>query len=160
MWQQYKKAFKEIVAYLKNHVKEEYHPGYYASFLVIVIATITANYFLFPRETVEVWITNTYYGRELCILIYTAFYGIPYYLVVGLYAYFHKENKIFKSREFWIKSLLGILLLSVDASFYYYRYAATLGHFPGESYVYRKIAGTFISLDCDLVAVVDFQKMV
>ena len=24
---------------------------------------------------VEVWITNNYYGRELCMLIYMAFYG-------------------------------------------------------------------------------------
>ncbi|MEZ4852321.1 MAG: CPBP family intramembrane glutamic endopeptidase [Bacteroidia bacterium] len=158
MWQEYTQAFKDILAYFKKHVKEEYHPGYYASFVVIVIATIAANYLLFPKHTVETWITNNYYGRELCILIYLVFYGIPYYLVLGLYAWFHKENQVFKSREFWVKSLLGLLLLSVDASFYYYRYAGNLASYSGEAYVFRKIAGTFISFIVIWIPLLIFKK--
>ena len=158
MWQEYKQAFKEILAYLKNHIKEEYHPGYYASFIVIIIATISANYLLFPKYTVETWITNNFYGRELCILIYMIFYGVPYYLIVGLYAWFHREKEVFQKREFWVKSFMGLMLLSVDASFYYYRYAANLGEAPGEAYVYRKIAGTFISLVVIWIPLLIFKK--
>ena len=140
-----KSSLQKIIGYFRQHFKEDFHPGYYITIAIMLVVSISLNYFLIPGKTVERWITNNFYGQELCILIYICFYGLPYYLTSFAYAYFHKDWSHFRSPEFWIKSLLGITLLSIDASFYYYRYSMDLVDGHAAKYVVRKCAGTLIS---------------
>lgn len=158
MLQKYKAGFWEIIGYLRAHLKEDFHIGYYLFTAGFLLLSLFGNYYLLPDRTVERWITDHYYGREICILWYMAFYGIPYLIIVGAYAWFHKQGQLFRSREFWIKALFGIFVLSLDASFYYYRSVVSLAENGTEAYIYRKIAGNLISFVAMWIPLLLFKK--
>ncbi|MCI4670529.1 MAG: hypothetical protein MRZ79_20500 [Bacteroidia bacterium] len=122
MLEKYKKSFRKILSYFPEHWREEFNIGYYISMLVFLGVSVYLNYFLLERYTIERWMQIQGYGKEICILYYMIFYGIPFYVGVGLYAFFHKKWEIFSNSEFWIRSLFILLVLSFDACFYYYKF--------------------------------------
>lgn len=136
---------KKIFQQLRDHIQEEFNWGYYISVGLFLALMTGLNYFLLPDRTIERWITSHYYGKEICMLYYLAFYGLPYFFAVGAYAWFHKAGHIFRERSFWIKSILAITLLSIDASFYYYQLMLDWAETLAGQYVLRKCLATFIS---------------
>lgn len=140
------KDLATVVQYLKDHLKEDFSWGYYLTVLAFIGGCIAFNYGGFERGTGENWLIRKTYGSELGILAYVAFYAVPYYVILIFTSIFQKETGFWKSRQFWIRSLWGLFLLSLDAAFYYYRYTKGLADNPYWKYFILKFAGNLISV--------------
>ncbi len=149
-----------IIAYLKDHLKEDFSWGYYGGVLVFLGICIGANYFGFEHATGENWLIRKTYGSEWGILAYMAFYGVPYYLIVLWQGLFHEQGKMWKERQFWVRSLFGLLLISLDAAFYYYRYTSGLVEDVYWKYFVLKCAGNLISVLAIFVPLWIWYRMV
>ncbi|MBT1697770.1 CPBP family intramembrane metalloprotease [Fulvivirgaceae bacterium PWU4] len=102
---------KKIWNFLKKHVSEDFNGRYYAVIAVFLILSISLNYaFDFEDNELE---TMEGYPK---FFAYVLFYSIPYFFSVYMYAVFKKRKDIFSRRDFWIKSLLAIAVLSLDSS--------------------------------------------
>lgn len=112
---------KQILQDLRDHIKAEANLGYYLSVAVILIIAIGLNYFLIPGKKLEAWIVLPVRETHWATLIYVAMYGIPYLLAVLAYVYFHREKDLLRSKDFWIRATVGLLILSFDAAFFYHR---------------------------------------
>lgn len=102
---------KKIWNFLKKHVSEDFNGRYYAVIAVFLIVSISLNYaFDFEDDELE-----TMEGHPK-FFAYVLFYAIPYFFSVYMYAVFKKRKDLLRKREFWIKSLLAITVLSLDSS--------------------------------------------
>jgi len=132
---------KKILQYLQEHIRSEYHPGYYITVGLMLTGMIVGNYMLnFETD----WVIRPYFRTEWGLLAYMLFYGVPYMLTILAYAFFHDEWKIFRDRDFWIRTSVIILILGFDGGFYYYDWAVqNLGLTNAyEHYWIRRCAGT------------------
>ena len=145
-WFHPQRDLQTIAGYLRSHLKEDFSWGYYLGVLVFLGICIALNYFGFERGTGENWLIRKTYGSEWGILAYIGFYAAPYYLIVLWQGFFHKGLGFWRNREFWIRTLFGLALLSLDAAFYYYRYAGLLADDPYWKYFVLKCAGNMISV--------------
>ena len=105
---------KHILQDLRDHLKAEANVGYYVSVGLILIGVIWLNYFSLPNQTFEYWLIKPLYGTQWGTLAYLALYGIPYFLAVLAYIVFHKEKVLLRSKGFWIRAGVGLLILSFD----------------------------------------------
>lgn len=141
-----RRDLNSIVGYLRDFLKEDFSWGYYLTVLVFIGSCIVWNYFGFERGTGEKWLIRKVYGSEWGILAYVGFYAVPYYLILVFQSIFHKEVGFWKDREFWIRTGLGLFLLSLDAAFYYYRATGALADSPYMRYFILKCAGNLLSV--------------
>lgn len=99
---------KQILSYVREYIREEWYPAYFASVGAFLVACFTLNYSLeFEQRSV----------RQLAhplaqLLFYLFFYGIPYVIVLALYARFSRR-RFARERGFHVLVLFGIVLLSV-----------------------------------------------
>lgn len=138
-------AFLKILRYFPQHWREDFKGGYYLSVLAMLAIFTGLNYYLLPDVKLERWITNHYYGQWTCTLWYLAFYGVPYYLTVLLYAAFFNRWDLLRSRKFWLRSLFGLTVISIDASFAWYREIVALIDGSVPKYIWQKYLGNFYS---------------
>lgn len=151
-------SLKKIIGYFRQHLREDFNPWYYLIMGVFLTCAILFNYFFLDGLTVERWITRNFYGREICTLVYMAFYGFPYFFALGLHSFFHGETDFWKKRDFWIRILFGLFIISLDASFYYYRYAGELAETVAGRYIFRKWAANLISVAAIFVPLLLFKR--
>lgn len=102
---------KTIWKYLSNHLRTDFHTYQYLFILIFLCISITINYqldfsdrYLDPLKGFQ-----RFYFRFL-------FFAFAYYATASIVALTKKENNFFSRRQFWIKSLLAISLLSLDSS--------------------------------------------
>lgn len=102
---------KKIWKFLKNHLQEDFNPRQYAVIAFFMFVSITLNYtFDFEDDYLEMMAGYPKF------IAYFFFYSIPYFLSVYVYTHFQKIANIFNNPDFWIKSLFGITLLTLDSS--------------------------------------------
>lgn len=140
-----REAFLKILKYFPSYWREEFKWGYYLSVLAMLGIFAGLNYYLLPDVTIERWITRRYYGEFECMWWYLGFYGIPYYLTVVLYSVFHNRWDILRNRQFWLRSLFGLLVISMDASFSWYQHLLQDIDGYANRYVWFKYIGNFYS---------------
>src|SRR5688572_5237414 len=105
---------KKIWNFLRTHLREDFNAIQYAIIAIFMIISISVNYaFDFEDDYLE---TMTGYRK---FITYLFFYAIPYFFSVYLYAHFQKIKNIFYRREFWVKSMFGLTLLTLDSSMPY-----------------------------------------
>ncbi len=106
---------KKILHLVKNHIREDFQFTYYATLLTFLAGTLAFNY------TVDIenkWI-DQYASRPIRIVLYFLLYGIGYYLACVFVSHFKKDTSFWKSKDFWIFSLVGLFILSLDRGFPY-----------------------------------------
>lgn len=149
---------KKIFSYLREHLASDFSPSYYALMAVLMGASVWLNFYFFAdyaREhlhwqnlTFESWMRNTILpNRPMLVGAYMLFYGVPYYLTVGIAALFARDKTPFRGWEFWAKSLLALAIISFDASFRLFNfvdYPATFS--DGDRYWMNKILGNLSSI--------------
>lgn len=167
----YRSSFAKILGYFPKHWKEEAHWGYYISLLFFLGVSLYVNYYKLPieaiswlegmlgKETYEAFVylftkrpstierhIQGFYRSPIMMWYYVLFYGFPYMVGVLLYASWLKRWEIFRKPEFWIKVVVGILILSFDAAFYYQR--ELLGYFDTapSRYLARKVLDNMSSI--------------
>lgn len=106
---------RKIWDLLKRHWLADFDPRYYASIVLFLTLSLSINYFL----GLENQIIDRHPSKSLRILWYFLLYGAAYYGAFLLMVYFKKRTEILKSRSFWLLTLLGLFLLSLDSGFPY-----------------------------------------
>jgi hypothetical protein len=106
---------KKIIRYFRDFHKEYYHTKMYVFITLFIVTLITINY-LFDIENSYI---DRYYGKPIRILFYFCYHAQAYFGVL-LIIYFFGRGKLLLSSEFWIKSIFGFLILSVDRSVFPY----------------------------------------
>lgn len=104
---------KEIIRYLKQFINEDFHLGAYIYVFVFLATAIFLNY-LFDFEHT---ILNRHYGKPSCALLYFLTYLTCYYGLIIPVLLLKKKTAVIKNYRFWIKSLVIILIISVDRGF-------------------------------------------
>ncbi len=103
---------KKIIRFLIEHIRDEFHPGYYfLTFLYLGIA-IYLNY---AHDLKQIHIDN-YYGEASQYLRYFILFSLSYYLPAFLYALFNKDHEAIKKPAFWGISLFTLIVLAADSA--------------------------------------------
>nr|MDA3816205.1 CPBP family intramembrane metalloprotease [Prolixibacteraceae bacterium] len=98
----------------------DFHHGYFQKSLYLFTALFIALLILINYTfDIEDSFIDSFYGKPLRILFFLLYHGIAYYGVI-LIIYFHDKNNIAFTQRFWVKSFLGLLILSVDRSVFPY----------------------------------------
>lgn len=102
---------KKIWKYLRIHLTEDFHLKHY-----ILIALLLASFLLFNYtfDFADTYLEGLKGFRK--IGAYFIFYSSIYYSTLYSYIHFYKQKKIPKNKMFWVKSIFGIFILSLDSS--------------------------------------------
>lgn len=112
---------KQILKYLKGYLKTNFHLGLYIATAVFLTISLIFNYTL----DFEDGYLDPLYGTPLHFVAMFLFQGIPF-LVVCLLIYAFNINKDWiRSRDFWIKFVIGFAILSVDRTFFAHKWLLT-----------------------------------
>jgi hypothetical protein len=106
---------RKIWDMLKKHWRADFDPKYYLSVVLFLAVSLSINYYL----GLENQIIDRHPNKSLRILWYFLLYGAAYYGAFLLMVYFKKRTEILKSWSFWLLTLMGLLLLSLDSGFPY-----------------------------------------
>lgn len=135
---------RSIVLYLKEHLKTDFKPAYYLVAFGFIALCILLNYTTAPSgyRSWEFYMVRTLYvpGSAWCFPAYFCFYGLPYLVLVGITAFFHPEARFWQQREFWLRSVFILLLLSAQGSLGLHRYVGQQFSFPPDKYFALRIS--------------------
>src|SRR5688572_33395638 len=106
---------KKIWQYLVGHVKEDFNARQYVPVFLLIVVVLFINYtFNFDDLVLKSQRGFTKW------LFYFLFYAVAYYGTLIPVSFFSK-NRFFSDKLFWIKSIVGLLALSLDSSVPYLR---------------------------------------
>ena len=103
---------KKILGYFKDYHKVYFNSKLYLISLLFIAALIFFNYSLDFEDS----IIDSYRGSHLRIVFYSLYHLFGYYGII-LLIYFFGNEKLKLTKEFWIKSALGFLILGFDRSY-------------------------------------------
>lgn len=106
---------KKLLQLIKEHWREDFRIGYYLSFVVLLFTIVSVNYSI----NLENGVIDKYTGQAVRILYFFILYGCIYYCSYLLISFWNKEWFFWKSKVFWIHSVFGLLILSLDRGFPY-----------------------------------------
>ncbi|MFA9391346.1 MAG: CPBP family intramembrane glutamic endopeptidase [Prolixibacteraceae bacterium] len=120
---------KKFIGYFKD-----FHQGYYNTSLYTIVflfigLLIGINY----KFDFEDSIIDSYYGRSIRIVFYFLIHGIAFYGVLFL-MWAHDKNKVNFSGQFFIKSMIGMLILGTDRAVYPFISDFLISEVPSETY--------------------------
>ena len=102
---------KKFIGYFKD-----FHRGYFQKTLYLYTALFVGLLVMINYHfDVEDSFIDSFYGNPVRILLFLFYHGIAYYGVI-LIAYFHSKESVTFNCRFWVKSLLGLFILSFDRS--------------------------------------------
>jgi hypothetical protein len=105
---------KKIWRYLQEHIHQDFHLPQYVALATFIAVFLFINY--------SIKLENDILDKQeglLKVLCFFLTYATAYYFAAGTYSAFRRETAFWKSRTFWIKSLLVLLVLSIDTSMPY-----------------------------------------
>lgn len=126
---------KQIAKYLKSFFKEDFNPYVYLYFIIFLAVTITLNY----KLDFEDGILDSYKGENICIFYYFLFYCFAYYSIALPKLFIEGEKRLLTSHEFWIKSLMFLLMIGIYGGMYYHMSIVNDMQNQDERYFVRKI---------------------
>ena len=103
---------KKILGYFKDFHKVYFNPKLYITCFLFIAALITFNYSIDLEDSY----IDSYRGETIRILFFAIYHLFAYYGII-LLIYFYGNNDLKLTKEFWIKSALGFLVLGFDRSF-------------------------------------------
>ncbi len=107
---------KKITGYIRDFIKQDFNVRLYVYVALFLAVCIALNYhFKFERK-----ILNGLGHTAACMIAYIGFYAFAYFMVAIPQALVTKADYL-RKRNFWIKSILLLVLLGVDGGFYYHK---------------------------------------
>ena len=104
---------KTVLLYLKDFLKENFNYKTYSLTALFLICCIYVNYqYNFEDKIIDAW-----YGKPERTLWYFLFYAFSYYGTVLIQILTAKKKDTVLKKEFWLYTLFGLIVLSLDASF-------------------------------------------
>ncbi len=121
---------KQLYTYLKNFLKDYFHLKLYLSVFVFLSICVAFNYAIDFEDS----ILDSYSGRPIKWLLMSLHMSFPF-LVICLLLYVFDINRTWvSSKEFWLKFIIGFVIIGFGRSFYYHHeYIQTL---PRADYVF------------------------
>ncbi len=123
---------KKILSLLKDHIRDDFQFSYYLAIGLFLLFSLIVNYSIDLENT---WI-DRHTGKLIRILYYFLLYGSGYYASCALISCFKKEKHFWQSRTFWIFSLFGLFILSVDRGFPYQQSLVSMVSLPYSIYTW------------------------
>ena len=102
---------RDIIGYLRHHLRAHVHPGLHLLLGVLLAAAFVYNYSTDFKRTVM----NAHPGTWVEILMYLAFYGVPFYGALLLQSRLTRVS-VPRDGRFWLVSALALLLLALNRS--------------------------------------------
>ncbi|MBL7871822.1 MAG: CPBP family intramembrane metalloprotease [Cyclobacteriaceae bacterium] len=123
---------KKILSLVKDHLQQDFQRTYYLTVGLFLCTTLILNYSI---NLENAWI-DRYTGNPIRILFYFLLYGVGYYVTCLLVSHFKLEKDFWRSQSFWIFSLFGLFLLSLDRGFPYQQILVNSFHLPYSVYIW------------------------
>ncbi|MBA4054906.1 MAG: hypothetical protein C0490_09355, partial [Marivirga sp.] len=102
---------KSVWKYLTFHIKEDFNARSYVLIFIFLAFSIFINYrFHFNDRLLTSQTGVTKYVH------YFIFFSVAYYGALLIIAFSRKDNRLFIGKEFWVKSLFAVCVLSLDSS--------------------------------------------
>jgi hypothetical protein len=134
---------QNIIRYLREHFKLDFKWAYYVAVFGFIGLCIAVNYTTAPAgsRSWEAWIIRSFYvpGSPWCFLIYFVFYGFPYFVIAAITAFFNKDTVFWQKKEFWVRSLFILILMSLQASMGLHRVLGNQFSYPPDRYFTMRI---------------------
>ncbi len=146
---------KEILKYLRSHVKEDFSKGYYITIAFFLAICLSINYYLDFEDS----IIDSYYGRSIRIFYFFLFYAFAYYGATFIMAGFKKRSDILNNRWFWVKSSFILMLLALDGGFHYHDIFIRESVPPVAQYFSRKVLKNLINILTMILPMIIFYRM-
>jgi len=105
---------KKIWGLLRNHWIADFSWPYYLSVALFLITSLTLNVYLDFESMID-----QYNGTFLRLIGYFLLYGFAYYGGFALTFAFNKKVRPLANRKFWLLSLFGLAILTLDSGFPY-----------------------------------------
>jgi hypothetical protein len=102
---------KKVWGFLKNHISEDLNARPYTFIITFLIISVFLNYYFDFEDDVLEMMTG-----YLKFMAYLPFYIIPYFFSVYIYAHYNNRKDLFRQKIFWVKSLFGLFILTLDSS--------------------------------------------
>jgi hypothetical protein len=101
---------QKILSYLKEHLKADFHLGFYLLIFTFLVISVICNYaFHFKKDFID-----SQRNQFIKLVYYFLFFGFSYYITAISYAIFYKQYDFLKLISFWILSLFMIFILTLD----------------------------------------------
>ena len=128
-------TLKKTLGYIRDHLSQGSKRDNilsHAGVLLFISVVIAFNYAVFEIEDDFI---DTYFGSPLCVLLYFCFYALAYY--ISLWVLWLVQSPADKVQDFaclrrplfWVKSLLFLAVISLDAGGYFHAWISN-GSFP------------------------------
>lgn len=106
---------RKIRPLIKEHFREDYQPWYYLSLISLISVALLLNFSI----SLENKVIDQYNGTPVRIFLYFALYSSLYYLSCLFISIFKNEWNFWSSKKYWLLTLFGLFILSLDRGFPY-----------------------------------------
>ncbi|HCZ35089.1 MAG TPA: CAAX protease family protein [Cytophagales bacterium] len=113
---------KKLVKIIQEHLRSDFKPLYYGAIALLLIISISINYSI----NLENGIIDKHTGKWIRAVYYFILYATGYYGTCLLVSRFNRNSSFWGTRNFWLLSLFGLLVLSIDRGFPYLHDLASL----------------------------------
>lgn len=139
---------RKIIEYIRSFVAEDFRLWYYLTVLGFTGLCFYLNYFTAPDglRSWEMWLIRNWYSSysAWCVPAYFVFYAFPYFSIALITAAFYKESRFLGNKDFWLRSLFILLVISVHGGLGVHRYIAGTFTFPPDKYYLTKTLATIM----------------
>ncbi len=104
---------KYLLSLIKEHTKQDFNIFYYLGLFFFTTLLLSLNYYFDIENS---WIDRET-GNPISIVLYFILYGFGYYSTCLIVSYFNPNTKFWTSRKFWLFSIFGLSILSIDSGF-------------------------------------------
>lgn len=126
---------KKLITLLYTHIRTDFEWRLYGSVAVFLGIAIAVNY----QINLEEEIIDSYKGQYIRVGWYFLLYSVAYYSTVCLLRLNGRLRGVFRKKEFWIYSLAGVGILSIDPEISYRMGVYAANHYSEVYYFAYKL---------------------
>lgn len=97
---------KTLIRYLRDHLREDFHPALYGVTALFLTLTVWANYHFGLADRV----LYVHTGQFSQLFVWTAFFALPYLFVLGMDRLLRGPVLLQKDGKFWVALVLAFVL--------------------------------------------------
>jgi len=108
---------RQILHYLKDHIRQDFNPRWYAINLLFLFI---AFYFNYRYNLTYHWLDSKM-GNPYLPLLFLPYFMLPYFFTVISHALISKDFSLLSNKRFWGFSLFILSVLSLNSGAYFHR---------------------------------------
>lgn len=106
---------KKLIKIIREHLHSDFKPLYYGAITLLLITSISINYSI----NLENGVIDKHTGKWIRAVYYFMLYATGYYGTCLLVSTFNHDFSFWRKRNFWLLSIFGLAVLSIDRGFPY-----------------------------------------